>query len=337
MAKLKLAVYWAASCGGCDVSILDTNERILDIAGLCDIVFWPCAMDFKYRDVEAMEDDAIDICLFNGAIRTSEHEHVAKLLRRKTKIMVAYGSCAHMGGIPGLGNVADREQIFDVVYRTTPSTANPKGTRPQTLLSVPEGELTLPEFWDTVKTLDQVIPVEYYIPGCPPATVTINAVVDAIAANALPPVGATVGGTKTLCDECPLEKSEERKIKVFKRPYEIKPDPDKCLLEQGIVCCGPATRAGCGAQCINANMPCRGCYGPADGVIDQGAKLLSAIASMIDSNDPEEIDWIISQIKDPLGTFYRFGLPLGLLHRVRLSGVAAPGGTKKKETEAATQ
>lgn len=74
MAKLKLAIYWAASCGGCDVAILDINERILDVAALADIVFWPIAIDFKYSDVEAMEDKSIDICLFNGAVRNSEHQ-----------------------------------------------------------------------------------------------------------------------------------------------------------------------------------------------------------------------------------------------------------------------
>ncbi len=87
--KLKVAVYWAASCGGCDVAITHIHEKILDMIEVADLVFWPCAMDFKYSDVEAMADGEIDVCLFNGSIRTSDHDHIAKLLRQKSKTMVA--------------------------------------------------------------------------------------------------------------------------------------------------------------------------------------------------------------------------------------------------------
>jgi F420-non-reducing hydrogenase small subunit len=78
---------------------------------------------------------------------------------------------------------------------------------------------------------------------------------------------------------------------------------------------GPATRSGCGALCVKANMPCRGCYGAAPNVIDQGVKMVSAISSVIDSQDPAEIDSILDQIADPVGTFYRFSVPNSILHR----------------------
>ena len=70
MAKLKLASYWAAACGGCDVAILDVHEKILDIAAAADIVFWPIATDFKYSDVEAMPDADIDVTLFHERYAT---------------------------------------------------------------------------------------------------------------------------------------------------------------------------------------------------------------------------------------------------------------------------
>ena len=78
---------------------------------------------------------------------------------------------------------------------------------------------------------------------------------------------------------------------------------------------GPATRGGCGARCIEGNAPGRGCYGPSEGTLDPGAKMMSAIATMIDSNDEEEIEKIITQIEDPAGTFYRFSLPASILRR----------------------
>jgi len=317
MNKLKFAFYWAASCGGCEIAVLDINEKILDLAELADIVFWPVALDFKYHHVEALEDKSIDVCFFNGAIRNSEQERIAHLLRAKSKVMVAFGSCACWGGIPGLGNVSNQAGIFERVYRTTPSTANADGVLPQPQTEVPEGELEIPEFYDTVRALNQVVEVEYYLPGCPPPVDLILQAVEAIATNQLPPPGATIAPEKVLCDECEREKAEEKSVKEFKRPWEIIPDPEKCLLEQGLICAGPATRAGCGAACIKVNMPCRGCFGPPADVADQGAKLLSAMSALIDSDDPEEVARIVEQIKDPLGTFYRFGLPASLLQRTR--------------------
>jgi len=317
MAKLKLAIYWAASCGGCDVAILDTNERILDIAAIADIVFWPIALDFKYSDVEAMEDKSIDICLFNGAVRTSEQEHIAKLLRAKSKAMVAFGACACFGGIPALANFTNRAEVFERAYIEAPSNDNGNHTFPQTLTTVEEGDLELPEFYDTVLTLAQVVDVEYFVPGCPPPVDIINKIVDALASGQLPPVGTVFASDKSLCDECDRKK-EEKKITRIYRPHEIIPDPEKCLLEQGIICMGPATRGGCGQRCINANMPCRGCFGPPPGVIDQGAKMLSAIASIYDVKDEAEVKRMVDEVVDPAGTFYRFAMSSSMLNRKRM-------------------
>jgi len=264
-----------------------------------------------------MEDDEIDLTLFNGAIRNSEGEELAHLMRQKSKILVAYGSCSHMGGIPGLGNVANKDEIFKTVYETTDSTDNPEKIVPQTEVNVKEGELRIPKFFNTVKTLQQTVDVDFYMPGCPPHPERIWEVVLAVVTGKLPPKGSTIGASdKILCDTCPREKSE-KKIKKFYSPHEIKLDPEKCFLEQGIICIGPATRSGCNEGCIKSNMPCRGCYGPPPDVADQGTKMLSAIASIIDSQDEKEIEEIISQIPDPLGLFYRFGLPLSILRRTK--------------------
>jgi F420-non-reducing hydrogenase small subunit len=307
MSKPKLALYWAASCGGCEVAVLDVEEKILDVAAFFDIVFWPCAMDFKYRDVEAMRDGEIDLCLFNGAIRTSENEKLARLLRAKSKTLVAFGSCAMEGCIPGLANFTTREEILRRVY---------DGTRPQPRVEVPEGELEIPEFYESVQTLGQTVPVDYFMPGCPPQPQQILAVMTLIMTGGpLPERGSVIGaGEKTCCEECPRTR-EEKKIKRFYRPWELEPASGECLLDQGLVCLGPATRSGCGALCPQANMPCRGCYGPAPHVLDQGAKMVSAIASAIDAQEPGEIARILDQIPDPAGTFYRFGAPASMLHR----------------------
>jgi F420-non-reducing hydrogenase small subunit len=312
--KPKLALYWASSCGGCEIAVLSLHEKILDVAAAFDIVFWPCVMDFKYKDVEAMEDGEIDVCLFNGAIRNDENAHIAHLLRQKSKVMVAFGACAYGGSMPGLANFTNRETITRFVYLDSPSTDNPGEVFPQKYSAVPEGELTLPEFWDTVKTLAQVVPVDYYLPGCPPEAQSIEVAVNAIVSGQLPPPGSVIGADVTVCDECTRTKSE-KKIKHFYRPQEIIPDPDVCLLEQGLFCAGIGTRSGCGALCPSVGVGCRGCYGPNEGVIDHGARILSGIASVIDASSAEEVEEILDTLPDPAGYFYRFDLPQSLLRR----------------------
>ena len=319
--KPKLALYWASSCGGCEIAVLEIQEKILDVDAAFDIVFWPVAMDFKVADVEAMEDGEITLCLFNGAIRNSDNERMARLLRAKSKVLVAFGSCASEGCIPALSSTTTRRATFDWIYRDSPSTVNPDDVRPQTGTNTEFGMLELPEFWETVRTLDQVVDVDYSVPGCPPQAHQIWAVLESVidilqSGKPFPPKGTVLGaGDKTCCDECPLER-EEKKIKGFVRPHEIIPEPGRCLLDQGILCMGPATRSGCGGLCVSVGVPCRGCYGPAPNSMDQGMKMVAALASVIDSQDPEEIDRILDGIVDPVGTFYRFSMARATLGRV---------------------
>ncbi|KYH42575.1 MAG: methyl-viologen-reducing hydrogenase subunit G [Candidatus Bathyarchaeota archaeon B26-1] len=308
MGKLKIAFYWAASCGGCEIAVLDINEKILEVVEKADIVFWPVAMDIKYKDVEAMPDKSIDVCFFNGAIRNEENERMAKLLRRKSKILVAFGSCACEGGVIGLANLWDRNSVFERVYLETPSTRNPESVTPETSVEVAGGELELPKFYNTLKTLAQTVEVDYFLSGCPPPIPCIIQALEAILSGNLPPKGSSLLPNKSVCDECPREK-KDRKVSEIKRIYEIEDDFKTCFWDQGVVCMGPATRAGCDAQCPKANIPCTGCNGPGPRVTDQGAAITNALASAL--TDPQ----VIKQIVDPVGTFYKYSLAASILRR----------------------
>jgi F420-non-reducing hydrogenase small subunit len=242
---------------------------------------------------------------------------MARLMRAKSKVLVAFGSCAHEGCIPGLANLHDREEIFKTVYHDSPSLERNGETVPLPEVETPHGTLRLPVFYDTLKTLGQTVDVDYYLPGCPPEPERIWDAIAAIVEGKLPEKGSVIGAETTVCDECTRTR-QEKKIGAFKRTWQVIPDPETCLLEQGLVCCGIATRAGCGALCPQVNSPCIGCYGANEGVLDFGARMMTALASVIDSEDPEEIDRIIREgIPDPVGTFYRFGLARSLLRRGR--------------------
>jgi F420-non-reducing hydrogenase small subunit len=315
--KPKFAMYWAASCGGCEIAVLNIHEKILDFDANFEVVFWPVAMDAKYKDVRAMPDESILLTLFNGSMRNCENEEMAHLLRKKSKILVSFGSCACEGCIPGLANLSPVDELIDTALQTI-TTYNPDNVRPEPNWKAPEGGLHIPPLNPVIKTLDQVVPVDYYMPGCPPESHQIAAVIDLViqvlkGEAELPPPGSVIGASgSTVCDECKRTRNEKR-IRQFYRIHQIKADPDLCLLEQGVLCNGSATRSGCTALCPTAGAPCIGCYGPAEGVVDYGARLITAIASVIDSNDPAEIEQILDGIPDPAGMFYRFNLAGSLL------------------------
>ncbi len=324
MAKAKLAIYWAASCGGCEIAFLEIQERLLTVAESVDLVFCPCLVDTKYADLEAMPDGDIDLCLFNGAIRTEENEHLARLLRQKSKLLVAFGACATMGGIPGLANASTREALLERVYLTTESLENPEGVVPDPEARLPNGEpCHLPPLRRRVGALHHVVPVDFAMPGCPPEGERVWDVCEAVLAGTLPAPGAIIGaGDDTVCEECPLEK-RDTPIEIIHRPHLHLPEPGRCLLEQGILCHGIGTRSGCNARCPTVGVPCRGCYGPAGRAQDAGLQLVGAVGALLASSCEDDIQGLAGDIADPVGTLYRFSLPGSILGGLRLPPDAA--------------
>lgn len=318
-AKPKVAFYWCASCGGCEETVVDLHEGVLQMVEAVDIALWPVALDFKLKDVESWKPGDVAAVFINGAIRLSEQEEWVKLLREKCPLVVAFGSCAHLGGIPGLANDKARQEILANKYLRSPTVDNPQGILPQTKCRVNGYELELPDFWREVKTLDQVIDVDYYLPGCPPPSENVLGAFMAILRGQLPPKGSILAVEKSLCESCPRKDSKPERLSIsrFKRIATSTPNDKDCFLAQGYVCLGPATRSGCGERCLHGNMPCRGCFGPPPGSLDQGTKMLSTLCSLGEADTEESARAFADSLVDPLGTFYRFSLPASLLGRSR--------------------
>lgn len=276
--KVRVGLDWLAVCSGCEISLLDLHERLLTVLDAIDIVYCPVLMDVK-------KVPEVDVFIVTGALRNKENREKIEEIRKKCKILIAMGSCATHGGVPGLANVYTNDYLWEVYH-----------VRPNTV-----------ELLENVQPLDEVVKVDYYIPGCAPPADTIFYVLSNLLA------GKEIKySMSTVCDECERER-KEKKIETLKPLCSIETiDPKACLLEQGIFCAGPATMAGCGALCPKSSMGCRGCFGPPQKVLDQGAKLISAIAPICEK--PE-------LIKDPLGHFYRQTLAKSLLKgRIRKRG-----------------
>jgi F420-non-reducing hydrogenase small subunit len=307
---MRLAAFTATGCSACETGLLDIHYQVASLTRWAKLAFWPSLLGSRWEDLES--GPTIDVCLFAGAIGTDADRKAAFRLREKSKIMVAYGACAAFGGLPGLANLVSRS--FD------------------TSEDAPE-ELDLPPRESVVSGLGAVVQVDYFIPGCPPtqnllwaalqslvcrgksetrisfaASRLPEAISLSVTSGILPPPGSTFAGEKAVCASCSRMK-EEKKFAAFQRPYQINPDPGRCLLEQGLICQGLATREGCGGLCTAIGASCRGCFGKAEAVLDAGAKMVSAISSTFDSTDAAEIEEISGQFVDLAGTFYRYTLP----------------------------
>lgn len=309
--KPKIALYWCASCGGCEESVIDLAEDLLTVADKAEIVFWPVALDARYRDVAAMNDAEIDVTFINGAIRLDDHIRMAKLLRQKSKYVIAHGSCAHMGGVIGLANLFTARQLLERVYRQVPSMVDHAGPLPGECQDGP----ALPELLPAVKALDQVVAVDAVIPGCPPPPASMKRVIDDAIFGRLPAEKTVFAHRKALCHQCPRLDSRPENIQItrFKRLHQTRWDPEVCFLPQGLICLGPVTRGGCDAQCIGANMPCRGCFGPTERVDDFGAGAMASIAAMMAGTEENELTQVVDSIADPAGLFYRYCLATSVL------------------------
>ena len=293
----RLAEEWFAICGGCEVTILDIGEPLLDVLKQVEIVHMPVLMDHKLfgqtGEEAEMEIPAADVGMISGGIRSEEHKKLAQEMRKKCKFLIALGSCACYGGVPALANTFTTEEMLEKVYRGCVTTEKNGLPCEQ-----------IPALTDRVYAIQEVVPVDAFLPGCPTTPEMVaNALIALLEGKPLPPLA-----NKSVCDECPTRR-EKKAVSTLKRRFEgaeFVPGAPltemRCLMEQGILCHGPATRAGCGGsdgtpRCIRAYMPCEGCFGPLTEKANPMVDMMGALSSI--GLDPK-------QIPDRAATFNRF-------------------------------
>ena len=174
--KLRLATVWLAGCSGCHMSFLALDEWLLELAERVEIVYSPVASDVKTYP------EGVDVCLVEGAVANRDNLDLARTLRQRTRVVVAFGDCAISANVPGLRNLllnAPGGSAAAVLERGYTELAEP-GSRP------PRAEGLLPELLERVLPLHEVIPVEVWLPGCPPPAPRIRAVLEALLAGETP-------------------------------------------------------------------------------------------------------------------------------------------------------
>ena len=301
---VRVAEEWLATCGGCEVTILDIGEPLLDLLPKLEFVHMPVIMDHKYYgqtgEKTELEIPEADVGIISGGIRNEENQRVAEEMRKKCKTLIAIGSCANFGGIPALGNMYTVQEIFDTVYRETKSTD--AGDTPAT---------DIPPFKDRVYAVPEVVKVDIQLPGCPTTPELVAEALTCLLEGKLFTLAE-----RSVCDECPTRR-EKKAVTKLKRPLEqVEFTPGqpmgevRCFMEQGFLCQGPATRSGCGGadkvpRCIRAYMTCRGCFGPIRAGANPMVDMMGALSSI--GLDAREIE-------DRMATFNRF---IGVVGRLR--------------------
>lgn len=293
----RLAEEWFAICGGCEVTVLDIGEPLIDVLKQVDIVHMPVLMDHKLYgqtgEKERMEIPEAEVGIITGGVRNEEHKRIAQEMRAKCKTLIALGSCACFGGVPALANQYTTAELLEKVYHQSVSTDGN---------GIPAEDI--PPLTDRVYAVSEVVPVDASLPGCPTTPEMVaGALIALLEGKPLPELSS-----KSVCDECPTRR-EKKAVSTLKRRFEapeFKPGAPleelRCLMEQGFLCLGPATRGGCGGgektpRCIRAYVPCEGCFGPLSPTANPMVDMMGALSTI--GLDPK-------QIPDRSSTFNRF-------------------------------
>lgn len=273
----RLASEWLHACSGCEISILNMGEQLLDLLNDLDLVHMPVLMDNKYHGqcgegIELRLPEA-DIGIVSGGVANQEQLDVLHEMRNRCTLLIALGTCATHGGIPAMMNQWPLAEGLAAVFTTV--TTDP--------CSMPDQ--VVPPPLDRVYAVDEQVRVDLHLPGCPPDPRSIASALRSVLAGEdvqLP--------EKSVCDACPTIRQGKAGESVVHRFLENAESNDeqpvntmRCLLEQGLMCMGPVTAAGCAAgdtpRCITARVPCRGCHGPVRRDGNQMLDMMNALAS----------------------------------------------------------
>jgi F420-non-reducing hydrogenase small subunit len=278
---LRVAAEWLSSCSGCEIAVLNLGEALLPLLQRIELVHMPVLMDHKYfgqagdGDTARLDIPQAEVGLISGGVRNQEHLEVAEAMRQRCQVLVALGTCATHGGIPALINGFTNQDLLERYYRTS-ETTDPG----------PDPDQVVPPLLERCFALDEKVKVDLYLPGCPPHPDQIAEALTALLEGRQP-----VLPDKSVCDTCPTIRQGKGAVRQLRR-FLDSPAYDagaplsqmRCLLEQGLLCLGPVTAAGCAGageapRCLAARVPCRGCYGPVRQQGNQMMDMLNALAS----------------------------------------------------------
>ena len=285
---VKVAFMQLSDCWGCHQSLLNVHLGLLDVLPALEFVYWPAVVDFKLKSLIARDDGEILVGFVEGSIRTNQDYEMAILMRKKCKIIIAFGTCACYGSVQGMANQWDKSALIARKFKDAESITNDDPKEPT---------LHVPGFRDKIINVDEFIKVDIYIGGCPPKTEQIVAIIQYLLGRKPFPFNE-----KAFCTDCSLKNGE-------------------CLLNNGVLCFGSITSVGCSLKCPNNGIPCVGCRGPSKTVSVEAEalnKMTSNLATIDSYNKKNLYEFLTLFLGVPL--MAGFDLPDDILMEMKIKG-----------------
>jgi len=273
---------WLNACSGCEISILNIGDPLVDLLPQLNFVHITPLIDHKLHgqlgEKTDMDVPESVVGIVTGGVRTEEQKHELQEIRKKTKFLIALGTCACHGGVPAQANMWKNEDVLEKVFRQCASTE--PSPDPQ--------DPNVPKLTPTCAAVDEVVKVDISVPGCPPhpdwIVEAITALLQGKTSWSLP--------ERSVCDTCPVIREKKSGGGPVKRWLENMPfNPEeglekmRCINEVGYLCQGPVTLAGCAGKtgvprCIQGRTPCRGCFGPIRKGAQPMVEMMGALSSV---------------------------------------------------------
>jgi F420-non-reducing hydrogenase small subunit len=246
--KVRIALVSLSTCGGCTATIIQNKADLTALTETVDVVYCPMLMD-----ADTLKE--VDIAFVDGAVRTREDEQLLREVRNKSRFLTAWGTCAAFGGIPAMANQYELEELLEESYSQA---SDPFSYYLSTIetLNNNANEVLNGDLLRKTRKLDEIVRVDYFLPGCPPQLPLLTGLVEELKGKEHP-----MRIKPIVCSECPRKHQNIKPADMWTYPNdEIR--SGVCLVSQGILCLGLITKGGCGAACLQGSMPCWGCRGP---------------------------------------------------------------------------
>ena len=286
MAKVTVSFEWLSGCSGCELSIVDLHERLLAVLEQIDIVRLPILMDVKDYPKAALG-------IVTGALRTHHDVECAKKMRSSCDIILTYSTYGVYEGPQSSKYAEAQNALAEAAFVKNPTTS--------THFVPDQGVPKLLE--EGVLPLDAAIPVDLYLPGCPPHAYYVFEALKAVLSKQPPEFGE-----HNVCFHCDRH-MKHTEVAALRRVHQGSLDKDTCFLSQGVLCMGSATLDRCRGACPTKGMPCSGCTGPSESIVlEPNRDIRTEVATRMSMMTKIPKATITTEIEKQAKTYYAYAM-----------------------------
>ena len=286
MSKVQVSFEWLSGCSGCEMSVVDLHERLLDVLDEIELVRIPILMDVK-------DYPKATLGIVTGALRTEHDVHAAHAMRKSCDKILAFGVCAVYGGPQGAAYAHKKGEVEEAIFQKNPTTRT-------NFIPTDGVPALLP---DGVRPIDSEIDVDLYLPGCPPHSLYVAQALKAVLTGSAPEFG-----NHNVCFRC-RRNMQRSDVVALRRSHEGPIAGDTCFMSQGVLCMGSVTLDRCLAPCPQHGAACTGCAGPSESIIlEPHIDIRTEIANRMSRMTKIKREEIIQEMERRSKTYYAYAM-----------------------------